>query len=189
MPGRGPAGTLFAALDAGVALIAEHTNLDRAPEGVAALPSLLGLRPLEPVESALAAHDARLRLRARERCGALVDAMSAAGAGASARTSAARSPSRASASSRRCAGSSPCCRRGRRAGARGRASHRDGLPALRRRRGLGCRAFGSPVRGAAHRHRAMSPSRARRANGHALRARGAHDVLRSLWRLQRRRST
>ena len=36
--GSGPAGALFAAVDAGVALIAAHTNLDRASEGTMTLP-------------------------------------------------------------------------------------------------------------------------------------------------------
>jgi putative NIF3 family GTP cyclohydrolase 1 type 2 len=50
-PRRGPAGTLFAALDAGVALINAHTNLDRAPTAQTVLPSMLGIEILHPLES------------------------------------------------------------------------------------------------------------------------------------------
>ncbi|MFU8891339.1 MAG: Nif3-like dinuclear metal center hexameric protein [Anaerosomatales bacterium] len=46
------AGVAFAALDAGIALIAAHTNLDRAPRAAAALPHLLGLDPGRPLEDA-----------------------------------------------------------------------------------------------------------------------------------------
>jgi putative NIF3 family GTP cyclohydrolase 1 type 2 len=49
-PGRGAAGVLFAALDAGVALVNAHTNLDRAPAAGALLPSALGLAPVKPIE-------------------------------------------------------------------------------------------------------------------------------------------
>lgn len=46
------AGVTFAALDAGIALIAAHTNLDRAPHAASALPHLLGLDPGYPLEDA-----------------------------------------------------------------------------------------------------------------------------------------
>lgn len=49
-PGSGMSGVAFRAIEAGVALIAAHTNLDRCPEGADALPNALGLRILEPLE-------------------------------------------------------------------------------------------------------------------------------------------
>jgi len=52
-PGRGAAGALFAALDAGVALVNAHTNLDRAPGAGTLLPERLGLAPIRPVERAM----------------------------------------------------------------------------------------------------------------------------------------
>lgn len=51
--GPGPGGVLFEALAAGVALAAAHTNLDRAPDGAAALPTLMGLPAGEAVESSM----------------------------------------------------------------------------------------------------------------------------------------
>jgi dinuclear metal center YbgI/SA1388 family protein len=51
-PGTTGGGVAFEAVRSGVALVNCHTNLDRAPEGADALPSLLGLEmtgPLEPV--------------------------------------------------------------------------------------------------------------------------------------------
>ncbi len=50
VPGRGPGGVLFAALDAGVALVNAHTNLDRAPQAQRLLPDALGLEALKPLE-------------------------------------------------------------------------------------------------------------------------------------------
>ncbi len=47
-PGRGAAGVVFSAMDAGVALINAHTNLDRAPAAGLLLPAALGLEPLGP---------------------------------------------------------------------------------------------------------------------------------------------
>lgn len=44
------AGPLVRALAAGISLIAAHTNLDRAPAGADALPSLFGLAPGAPLE-------------------------------------------------------------------------------------------------------------------------------------------
>ena len=75
------AGVSFAAVREGIALIAAHTNLDRAPAGAAALPHLLGLAPGRPLE------DARLPMcmvtvfvpEADQR--AVASAMAAAGAG------------------------------------------------------------------------------------------------------------
>ena len=49
-PGRGAAGVLFAAMDARVALINAHTNLDRAPAAGRLLPEALGLEPIKPIE-------------------------------------------------------------------------------------------------------------------------------------------
>jgi len=51
-PGRGAAGVVWAAMDAGIALINAHTNLDRAPGAGALLPAALGLEPVKPVERA-----------------------------------------------------------------------------------------------------------------------------------------
>ena len=52
-PGRGSAGVIFAALDAGIALVNAHTNLDRAPAAGALLPGALGLTPVKPIERSL----------------------------------------------------------------------------------------------------------------------------------------
>lgn len=49
-PGRGAAGVLFAALDAGVALINAHTNLDRDPRATMLLPARLGVSAIRPIE-------------------------------------------------------------------------------------------------------------------------------------------
>lgn len=49
-PGRGAAGVLFSAMDARVALVNAHTNLDRAPAAGRLLPEALGLEPVKPVE-------------------------------------------------------------------------------------------------------------------------------------------
>ena len=49
-PGSGPAGVVFAAASLGVALVACHTNLDRAPAGSDALPNVLGLRIEDALE-------------------------------------------------------------------------------------------------------------------------------------------
>jgi len=48
--GSGPTGTLEAALRLGVGVLSLHTNLDRAPAGAEALPTLLGLSCIEPLE-------------------------------------------------------------------------------------------------------------------------------------------
>jgi len=52
-PGRGPAGVIFGALDRGIALIAAHTNLDRAPAAGELLPRALGLEPDRRIERGL----------------------------------------------------------------------------------------------------------------------------------------
>ena len=49
--GGGPSGLLFEALAAGIALIAAHTNLDRAPDASATLPQLLGFDCGSPLEA------------------------------------------------------------------------------------------------------------------------------------------
>lgn len=49
-PGRGAGGVLFAAMDAGVALVNAHTNLDRAPAAGRLLPAALGLTPVRAIE-------------------------------------------------------------------------------------------------------------------------------------------
>jgi dinuclear metal center YbgI/SA1388 family protein len=48
---RGASGLPFAAARAGIALVAQHTNLDRAPEGADALPLALGLEVAGPLEA------------------------------------------------------------------------------------------------------------------------------------------
>lgn len=50
LPGPGPAGTLTAALAAGVSVASFHTCLDRAPAGADALATTLGLRIIGPLE-------------------------------------------------------------------------------------------------------------------------------------------
>lgn len=52
-PGPGPSGVVFAALEAGVALVNAHTNLDRAPAAGTLLPGLLGLTAVKPIERIL----------------------------------------------------------------------------------------------------------------------------------------
>ena len=49
-PGMGAGGVVFAALDAGIALINAHTNLDRAPAAGMLLPEALGLIAKRPIE-------------------------------------------------------------------------------------------------------------------------------------------
>lgn len=52
-PGPSPSGVVFTALEAGVALMNAHTNLDRAPAAGILLPELLGLTPIKPIERTL----------------------------------------------------------------------------------------------------------------------------------------
>lgn len=80
-PGGGPGGVLFAAMEARVALIAEHTNLDRSPAGCRALSDALGLAPLEPVERALQPMTRVTVYGPKGSATGIVDAMAAAGAG------------------------------------------------------------------------------------------------------------
>lgn len=56
--GPGAAGAVFEAIRRGVALVACHTNLDRAPEGADALPEALGLEVIGPLELPRDAGDA-----------------------------------------------------------------------------------------------------------------------------------
>ncbi len=49
-PQPGLAGVPFAAVSAGVALVCAHTNLDRSPAGADALPAILGLTAIGPLE-------------------------------------------------------------------------------------------------------------------------------------------
>jgi dinuclear metal center YbgI/SA1388 family protein len=69
------------ALASGVALIAAHTNLDRAPAGATALPALLGLDPGVPVERALQPVTLVSLYCPPETTDAVREAMFAAGAG------------------------------------------------------------------------------------------------------------
>jgi dinuclear metal center YbgI/SA1388 family protein len=50
-PGTGPTGTVFAALDGGIALIAAHTNLDRDAAAQVLMPLRLGLTPERALET------------------------------------------------------------------------------------------------------------------------------------------
>ncbi len=49
-PATPSAGLALAAARAGIAIVSMHTNLDRSPEGAEALPQLLGLHILHPLE-------------------------------------------------------------------------------------------------------------------------------------------
>ena len=51
-PGNDPAGLVFQAVRSGVALVACHTNLDRAPAGASSLARAIGLQDGTPLESA-----------------------------------------------------------------------------------------------------------------------------------------
>lgn len=77
VPGSGAAGVPFAAAAAGIALIACHTNLDRAPEGADALPAVLAAAITGPLErgaqpvsivTLYAPHDAVDAIRAAMEC-------------------------------------------------------------------------------------------------------------------------
>lgn len=81
LPGAEPAGVVFEAVSAGVALIAAHTNLDRSPEGVRALPRLLGLSPAEPIERSGQPMARVTCFAPPETADAIVAAMAGAGAG------------------------------------------------------------------------------------------------------------
>jgi dinuclear metal center YbgI/SA1388 family protein len=78
--GHGPDPALEA-LRAGVALIACHTNLDRAPEGAEALPAILGLEVLAPLERSQQDVSTIVVYAPSEAAESLLTAMEGAGAG------------------------------------------------------------------------------------------------------------
>jgi putative NIF3 family GTP cyclohydrolase 1 type 2 len=80
-PGRGAAGVLFAAMDARVALINAHTNLDRAPAAGRLLPDALGLDPVKPIERATMPMALVTVFVPAESAEKVAQAMSGAGAG------------------------------------------------------------------------------------------------------------
>jgi len=81
LAGPGPSGVLFAAVDAGIALIAAHTNLDRAPQGAEALPALLGLSPEGVVERSAQLMSRVTVYAPPETADAITSAMAGVGAG------------------------------------------------------------------------------------------------------------
>lgn len=81
VPASGSAGAFEACLRLGCALIAVHTNLDRAPEGADALPALLGLSIEGPLESGTEEVAVVVTYAPEADADRLVAAMSAAGAG------------------------------------------------------------------------------------------------------------
>lgn len=80
-PGRGPSGVLFAALDAGVALVNAHTNLDRAPAAGRLLPQRLALEPIRAVERDLQPMALITVFVPGNAAARVLDAMAGAGAG------------------------------------------------------------------------------------------------------------
>jgi len=80
-PGPGPGGVLFDALDAGVALLNAHTNLDRAPRAGRLLPERLGLNCVGPVESRTQPMSLLTVFVPSESANAVTKAMIEAGAG------------------------------------------------------------------------------------------------------------
>ena len=87
-PGRGAAGVVFAALDAGVALINAHTNLDRAPPRAGCCPRPSG-SPIKPGR-ALPCPWRSSPSSCRQPCRASSPAMAGAAQGGSASTNGAR---------------------------------------------------------------------------------------------------
>lgn len=81
VPGTGPAGVVYAALRADVALVNAHTNLDRAPAAGRLLGDLLGLDPLQPIESAPMPITLITTFVPPSHADAVIDAMASAGAG------------------------------------------------------------------------------------------------------------
>jgi putative NIF3 family GTP cyclohydrolase 1 type 2 len=79
--GPGVAGVVFAAIDAGVALLNAHTNLDRDPVGQQRLPELLGLDPIAPLETGLVAMSLVTTYVPRPDTERVISAMAEAGAG------------------------------------------------------------------------------------------------------------
>lgn len=80
-PGMGPGGVIFAALDAGVALLNAHTNLDRAPAAGRILPERLGLDPIGPIERSAMPMTLITVFVPRTQAEPIADAMALAGAG------------------------------------------------------------------------------------------------------------
>ncbi|NTU70308.1 MAG: hypothetical protein HGB10_00565 [Coriobacteriia bacterium] len=80
-PGRGSAGVVFTALDAGVALINAHTNLDRSPLAGTLLPAALGLEPVRPLERSTMPMALITVFVPRSTADAVTAAMAGAGAG------------------------------------------------------------------------------------------------------------
>jgi putative NIF3 family GTP cyclohydrolase 1 type 2 len=80
-PGRGAAGVLFAALDAGVALINAHTNLDRDPRATMLLPAVLGVSAVKPIERAPMPMSLVTVFVPQSHAEKIVSAMAGAGAG------------------------------------------------------------------------------------------------------------
>lgn len=80
VPG-GPAGVVYAAAAAGVALVNAHTPLDRDPAATRLWPDLLGLTPLEPLERGLADAALVTVFVTPDASGPVTEAMLAAGAG------------------------------------------------------------------------------------------------------------
>jgi dinuclear metal center YbgI/SA1388 family protein len=81
VPGFGPSGVVFAAVKAGIALVAAHTNLDRSPEGGDALAHALGLRILAPLERSTQPMELVTVYAPPQAAEAVAQAMEAAGAG------------------------------------------------------------------------------------------------------------
>lgn len=79
--GGGGAGVLFAALDAGVALVAAHTNLDRDPVAGDALSAAVGLTPFGPLESELQPASHVTVFCPPDAADSVAEALAAAGAG------------------------------------------------------------------------------------------------------------
>jgi dinuclear metal center YbgI/SA1388 family protein len=77
----GSEATLFDALSAGISLVCCHTNLDRAPSGADALPRLLGLHVLEPLEAAVEPVSMITTFAPTAAASGIREALAAAGAG------------------------------------------------------------------------------------------------------------
>ena len=78
---EGAGAVLVDALAAGVALVSFHTNLDRSPAGADALPKLLGMRIVGPLEASEQPVTVLTTFAPPEALGALTAALRAAGAG------------------------------------------------------------------------------------------------------------
>ncbi|MDO9557846.1 MAG: Nif3-like dinuclear metal center hexameric protein [Coriobacteriia bacterium] len=78
---EGRTAVLVDALKAGIALVSFHTNLDRSPLGAEALPRLLGMRVIEPLEAAQEPSTVITTFAPLEVAEGLRTALAAAGAG------------------------------------------------------------------------------------------------------------